>query len=145
MKPANLFAFALLLSACHEEPAMTFGLNFRVIESTTPPEEMSSSCHPPGANSGETSSFGSWTTGEPPPHLFVEAAPDAEENVYRVRIFVVSERDADGSWKPGEVLAERTYDSTFGESGAEDTILVDFEGEPYTVEVLGLPSAATCP
>jgi hypothetical protein len=146
MKQAKFLAFALLLTACHEEPEMTFGLNFRVVESNMPSEQLSSSCHPPGANSGETSSFGSWTTGEPPPHLFVEADPDAEENVYRVRVFVASERDEDGIWwKPSEVLAERTYDSTFGESGAQDNIVVDFEGEPYTVEVLGLPPAAPCP
>lgn len=125
---------------------MTFGLNLRVIESNTPPEQVGSSCHPPGANSGETSGFGSWTTGEAPPHLFVEADPDAEKNVYRVRVFIASERDADGFWwTPSEVLAERTYDSAFGESGEQDNIVVDFEGEPYTVEVLGLPPAATCP
>jgi hypothetical protein len=145
MKQAILIAFALL-AACHEEPAaMTFGLNIRLLESDVAPEGASSSCIPPGSNTGEVSSFGAWDIGAPPPHLFVEADPDAEEEVYRVRVFIASERDADGIWwKPSDVLAERRYDSTFGESSAQDSIVVDFAGEPYTIDVLGLPTAE-CP
>jgi hypothetical protein len=146
MKQAILVAFALL-AACHEEPAeMSFGLNIRLLESgDVPSEGASSSCIPPGGNTGEVGSFGAWDIGEPPPHLFVEADPDAEEDVYRVRVFIASERDADGIWWiPSEVLAERSYDSAFGESGALDSIVVDFKGEPYTIDVLGLPTAE-CP
>jgi len=46
---------------------------------------------------------------------------------------------------PSEVLAERVYDSKFGEGGQQDSFVVDFEGEPYTIEVLGIPAFASCP
>jgi hypothetical protein len=144
MKASILVAFALL-AACHEEPAMTFGLNFRLLDGSPLSEGVSSSCIPAGRHTGEPSGFGAWDIGELPPYVIVEAEPDAEEDVYRVLVFVASERDADGIWwTPSEVLAERSYDSTFGESGAQDSIVVDFKGEPYTIEVLGLPTAE-CP
>ena len=146
MKKASLLPLVLLLGACHEEPAMTFGLNFRVGDSTRPVEQ--ASCIPPGANSGETtgSSIDNWEIGEPPPHLFMDAEPDAEDDVYRVRVYVAYEIEKGGIWwEPSEILAERVYDVTFGESGGQDSFVVDFEGEPYTVEVVGIPAHASCP
>ena len=152
MKKAICFAFALLLAACHDEPEMTFGLGFRVRDANQPAEpaldeEAIDWCISPGASSGETagSSIDNWEIDEPPPHLFMDAEPDAEANVYRVRVYVASERDRDGIWwVPSEVLAERVYDGAFGENGGRDSFVVDFEGEPYTVEALGLPATATC-
>jgi hypothetical protein len=95
--------------------------------------------------SATVSSIDRWDIDEPPPHLFMEAEPDAEANVFRARVYVASERDPDGIWwLPGEILAERVYDGAFGESGARDAFVVDFEGEPYTVEVLGVPASTTC-
>ncbi len=148
MKTATFFAFALLVAACHDEPAMTFGLDFRVRDGGEPSEQTSAWCIYPGATGGETtgSSIDRWEIDEPPPHLFMDAEPDAEENVYRVRVFVASERERDGIWwEPSEILAERVYDAEFGESGARDSFVVDFEGEPYTVEALGIPTTAACP
>ena len=145
MKKATLLPFALLVGACHEEPAMTFGLNFSVGFGSQPAEQ--SSCIPPGSHSGETTgnSIDNWEIGEPPPHLFMDAEPDAEQNVFRVRVYVASEREKDGIWwTPSEVLAERVYDGSFGESGARDSFVVNFEEEAVTIEVLGLPATATC-
>lgn len=146
MKNISACVVALLLAACHDEPAMTFGLEFRFLDPDMPDGPATTSCVPPGSHGGETSGVGSWPTGAPPPHLFLEAEPDAEENVFHVRVFVASERDEDGIWwVPSEVLAERTYDGAFGEGGGEDSIVVDFEGRPQTIEVLGLPPEAPCP
>ena len=149
MKKAILLSFALLLTAClEEEPAtMTFGLELSVLHDNLPRDQVGSMCVPPGAHSGEGTGFGAWGNEEAPPHLFVDAEPDAEDNVYRVQVYVASERDADGIWwTPSEVLAERSYDGAFGESGGEDSFVVDFEGQPYTTLVLGLPASTTpCP
>ena len=152
MKSLISFAFALLLAACHDEPVMTFGLGVRVDDGNEPAEppldeETIDWCIPPGAASGEGSgsSIDNWEIGEPPPHLFMDAEPHAEQNVYRVRVYVASEYEKDGIWwQPSEILAERTYDGTFGESGGHDSFVVDFQGEPYTVQVLGLPATTTC-
>jgi hypothetical protein len=148
MKEAIFFAFALLLPACHDEPTMSFGLLLRSRESSLPPEQGLDSCRPPGEYGG--SRFGvsidNWEINEPPPHLFLETNPDAEENVYRVRVYSALEYEKDGIWwKPSELLAERTYDSAFGEGGRQDSFMVDFGEEQYTVEARGLPPDATCP
>jgi hypothetical protein len=146
VKKAIVLSFALLLTACQEEEQtpMTFGLDLRVLHDNLPPDQVGSLCAPPGAYDGETTGVGKWGDRQAPPYLFLDADPDTEENVYRVRVFIASEHDEDGIWwKPSEVLAERSYDSTFGESGGEDSFVVDFEGKPYTIEVLGLP--ASCP
>src|SRR5262245_14640658 len=129
MKTASSFAFALLLAACHDEPLMTFGLDFRVHDGSQPSEQVSAWCVDPGASSGATTgSSVVWEIDEPPPHLFMDAEPDAEENVYRVRVYVALERDEDGMWwEPSEILAERVYDAEFGEGGAGDSFVVDFE------------------
>jgi hypothetical protein len=147
MEKATCFAFALLLAACHDEPTMTFGLDVRVHDGAQPAETTSEWCIAPGSASGETSgtSIDKWEIDEPPPHLFMDAEPDAEENVFRVRVYVASEREKGGIWwQPSEILAERVYDGQFAESGEHDSFVVDFEGEPYTVEVMGLPAAASC-
>ena len=78
------------------------------------------------------------------PAGLVEAAPDAEQDVYRVRVYTASERDGLW-WKPDQVLAERSYDHVFGQGGALDSIVVDFEGQQHTIEVSGLPTSAQCP
>lgn len=147
MKKAILVASVLLLAACHEEPTMAFGLEYRVLGSELPAEPVHSGCTPPGAYGGLSgSSIDSWEIGEPPPHLFLEAEPDAEDDVYRIRVFIALEREEDGIWwEPSEMLAERTYDSTFGELGERDSFVVNFEEQTYTVEVQGLPPGATCP
>lgn len=148
MKRAICCAFALLLPACHDEPTMTFGLDLLYRESSEPPEEALPHCRPPGEYGDTPSgvSIDHWEIGEAPPHLFLESTPDAEENVYRVRVYSSSEREKDGVWwAPDEVLAERTYDRAFGESGGRDTFTVDFGAEQYTVEARGLPPDATCP
>lgn len=148
MKTATSFAFALLLGACHSEPAMTFGLHVRATTGDDPAEQTSDWCFPAGAHTGETigTSIDRWEIGEPPPHLFMDAEPDAWDEVYRVRVYVALEREADGGWwQPSEILAERVYDAKFGEGGARDSFVVDFEGEPYTVEVQGLSATDTCP
>jgi hypothetical protein len=148
MKAVIFFASALLLAACHESPTMTFGLSVRVRGENEPPDPTQLSCRPPGASDGSTtgSSVDEWEIGEGPPHLFLELEPDAEEDVYRVQMYLASEVEDNGIvWKPGEVLAERTYDSEFGETGAQDSFVVDFEGEPQIVEVQGLPPGASCP
>ena len=152
MKSAIYFATVLILAACHEEPEMTFGLGIRVLDGsegddvTQLTEQTIDWCIAPGAATGESSGSSiDWKIDEPPPHLFMDAEPDAEENVYRVRVYVTSERDEDGIWwVPSEVLAERVYDAEFGENGGRDSFVVDFEGQPYTVEALGLPATATC-
>lgn len=139
---------ALLLSACPDDPPVTFGLNFRFLESDIPAEEQANAwCLPPGQSHGSTSASSiNIAIGDTPPHLFIEAAPDGKQDVYRVRLYTAAERDADDFWwVPSEVLAERSYDSEFGQRGEQDSIVVDFEGQQYTVEVLGLPAAATCP
>jgi hypothetical protein len=142
-------AFALLHVACHETPTMSFGLSFLIRGSDLPPTETAqSSCTPPGASHGSisASSIDDWEIGEPPPHLFLELDPDAEENVYRIRVFSALEHDEDGFWwVPSEILAERSYDGAFGESGAQDAFVVDFEEQQYTVDVQGLPPDAACP
>lgn len=143
-----LAALALLLSACEEDPIVTFGLDFRVRDGELPSEQTAAFCLPPGASHGSTSasSIDAWEIDEPPPHLFLEADPDGEENVYRVRVYVASERDDEGFWwEPSEVLAERVYDSAFGEGGSADSFVVVFEGQQYTVEARGLPPDAPCP
>jgi hypothetical protein len=149
METANLFAFALLLAACHEEPTMTFGLKLRVLDSDRPPEQEQTMCRPPGEYGGSTVgvSIDKWDIGEPAPHLFLESDPDAEENIYRVRVYTAVDHEEGGGvwWEPSEILAERSYDSGFGEGGEQDSFVVNFEEQPYTVEVQGLPSLATCP
>jgi hypothetical protein len=148
MKKAGLLSFALLLAACHEEPTMTFGLEVRYRESSLAADQALSWCRPPGDYHGafSSTSIDDWDIGEPPPHLFLETDPDAKENVYRVRVYVVSEPDAEGFFtKPSAVLIERDYDSKFGEGGLQDSFVVDFNGEPYTVDVQGIPPESTCP
>jgi len=147
MKKTMLCTFGLLLAACHDEPTMTFGLEFRVAGSETG-ALTSQFCSPPGEYGGlmHGSSIDDWEIDEPPPHLFLEAEPDAEENVYRVQVYVASELEEDGIWwEPSEVLAERTYDSAFGESGAQDSFVVDFEEQRYTVEGAGAPARHRMP
>jgi hypothetical protein len=123
MKKAILFAFALLLTACDEKP-MTFGLDVRHFEGDTPPEHAGRSCIQAGDLGG--SSAASIAFEGPPPHLWWELEADAEEGVYRVRAYVVSEYEEGSSLaKSSEVLAERIYDSEFGERGAEDSFVVD--------------------
>ncbi|WP_437512770.1 hypothetical protein [Sorangium sp. So ce1099] len=142
MKKAILFAFAMLLTACDEEP-ITFGLDVRHLESDTPHEHAGGLCMQAG-DLGGSSAF-SISSEWSPPHFWWEVEADAEEEVYRVRAYVVSEYE-EGSRlaKSSEVLAERTYDSEFGERGAEDSFAVDFEGKQHTFEVLGLPATARC-
>lgn len=145
MKYATLFAFALLFTACHEEPTMTFGLDFRLLRSDLPEEDAGGWCVPPGNYGGQISAVSLEFDG-PPPHLFIDADPDAEEDVYRVRVYVASEREKGGVfWEPSEILAERTYDAKFGASSGADSLSVEFEGRGYTVEAQGLPADATCP
>jgi hypothetical protein len=147
MKEAILGS-VVLFSACHVEPLMTFGLEFRARGGDTPPGQAQVMCRPPGESDGNSTagSIDHWEIDEPPPHLFLEATPDAEENLYRVSVYSASERDAHGIWwKASQILAERTYDGEFGERGQTDSFVVDFEGEQYTVDVLGLPPSASCP
>lgn len=148
MNRALPLALALLLSACPSDPPVTFGLNFRFLESSLSAEEQANAwCLPPGQFHGNISASSiNIAIGDTPPHLFIEADPDGEEDVYRVRVYTASERDEDGIWwLPSEVLAERSYDSEFGRRGEQDSIVVDFEGQQHTIEVLGLPAAASCP
>jgi hypothetical protein len=148
MKKALLFALALLLPACEQEsPSMTFGLDFRVRKNDLPFAQTSDWCLPPGAGDGNTSasSIDYWEIGGQPPHLFLETYPDAEQNVYRVQVYSALEREKDGIWwEPSEVLAERSYDSAFGEGGGVDSFVVEFQGEPYTIQAQGLPPSTTC-
>lgn len=148
MKLAPSLALALLLSACPQDPYMTFGLNFRFLERSLPPEEQAGAfCLPPGVyhDSPSASSIGIGI-GDAPPHLFIEAYPDAKADVFHIQVYTALERDADGFWwQPSEILAERSYDTEFGQRGEQDAIVVDFEGEQYTVEVAGLPTGADCP
>jgi hypothetical protein len=147
MKHANSFAFALLLGACQEEePTMTFGLALRALGTDRPAELAQPLCSPPGAYDGSTTGVSIDVTeiGELP-QLMLEAEPDAEENVYRVRLYVLEREPGQIWWEPGEILAERSYDGDFGERGEQDSFVVDFDGEQYTVEVLGLPAATPCP
>jgi hypothetical protein len=148
MKRAIFFAFSLLLPACHDEPIIRFGLDLLYRRSSRPPEEAFEHCRPPGEYDGTRSglSIDDWEIGEPPPHLFLESNPDAEKNVYRVRVYSSSTREEDGVWwSPDEMLAERIYDSAFGEGAQQDTFVVDVEGEQSTFEARGLPPGATCP
>lgn len=144
---SSMLAFALLLAACNEEGTVTFGLDFRVTGSNTGAQS-AQVCTPPGAYHGNSSasSIDDWGIDEPPPHLFLELYPDGEENVYRIQVYTASEREDDGIWwVPSEIIAERTYDAAFGENGATDSFVVDFEEQQYTVEVLGLAPGAECP
>jgi hypothetical protein len=147
MKKAIFFAFALLLPACHEEPTMSFGIHLKYRDSSSPSVPENDDCHPPGSYGvGSGASIDNWEIGEPPPHLFLEVNPDAERDVYNVRVFSSLMRDEDAVWwTPDELFAERTYDRAFGDSGGQDSFVVDFDGEQYTVEVQGLPPAAACP
>lgn len=148
MNRALPLALALLLSACPDEPSLTFGLHFRFLEADLPAEEQANAwCLPPGQPHGDsTASSINIAIGDTPPHLFIEAAPDGYDDVYRVRVYSAEERDSDGFWwVPSEVLAERTYDGTFGQRGEQDSIVVDFEGQQHIVEVLGLPAGSDCP
>jgi hypothetical protein len=146
MKDAIFFAFALFLGACQEDATMTFGLSMRALGSDRPAELAQDMCSPPGVHDGSTTGASIDVTeiGELP-QLFLEADPDAEANIYRVRVYVAEREDGELWWEPGEILAEHRYDSEFGESGGQDSFVVDFDGEQYTIEVLGLPAAATCP
>jgi len=149
MKLATLPAFALVLAACHEEPTMTFGIDVHALRSGTPPEEIQVMCRPPGEYGGGTIGYSinaRGIAGPQPPPLMLETDPNAEENVYYVRVYTALEHDENGVWwGRDEVLAERSYDSSFGESREQDSFVVDFDGQQYTVEVSGLPPAATCP
>jgi hypothetical protein len=143
----SALALALLLAACNDEGTVTFGLDFRVIGSDSEAQS-AQVCTPPGAYHGSlsASSIDDWEIDEPPPHLFLELYPDGEENVYRVQVYSASEREKDGIWwEPSEILVERTYDAAFGENGRTDSFVVDFEGQQYTVEVLGLAPGTDCP
>lgn len=145
MKSLTSFAFTLLLAACHDEPLMTFGVDFRVVDGSQPSEQVSAWCVEPGAGSGATAGSSIvYSPEEQPPYLIMDAEPDAEENVYRVRVYVSSQRERGGIWwEPSEILAERVYDAEFGEGEASDSFVVDFEGERYTVEATGV--ATGCP
>jgi hypothetical protein len=142
----TLIGFALLLAACNEDPTLTFGLEFRVADTDTGTLS-AQMCRPPGEHDGNVSgtSIDDWAIDEAPPHLFLDAEPDGEANAYHVQVYSASERDDGIWWLPSEILADRTYDAAFGEGGGEDSFVVDFEGQRYTVTVLGLPPDATCP
>ena len=91
--------FALLLAACHDEPADD--VRARLSRARRQPACRSreinrrSTAYPPGAGSGETagSSIDNWEIGEPPPHLFMDAEPDAEGTSTGSRVYVASERE----------------------------------------------------
>ena len=149
MRKSILFAAALALCACEDEYLVpTFGLDLRARANDIDHEQGSELCIPPAPYGGYTraSSIDDWEVYEETPHLFLEAEPDGEENVYRVRVYTASEREQDGVWwVPSEILAERVYDRRFGERGETDSFMVEFEGQQYTVEARGLPPDAACP
>ncbi|WP_437964246.1 hypothetical protein WMF04_31600 [Sorangium sp. So ce260] len=143
MKKASLLAAALLLAACtHEEvKVMEFGLSTST--SLSPEEPMHRLCDEAGSTEG-----GQGTTfdiDKELPHLSIhqEAAP--EDQVYRVRVSVVTEYE-EGTWmvKSKELLEQRTYDRAFGEGREEDAISVDFKGEQRTFTIRGLPASEGC-
>ena len=76
MKKTMLCTFGLLLAACHDEPTMTFGLEFRVAGSETG-ALTSQFCSPPGEYGGlmHGSSIDDWEIDEPPPHPDMISAP----------------------------------------------------------------------
>ncbi|WP_437603328.1 hypothetical protein WMF28_17115 [Sorangium sp. So ce590] len=139
MKKASLLALALLLTACEEEKRMAFGIDVQAYD----PEFSASHC----SLAGETETIGSLTvfddTQQPPrPHYKFEFESDSDEQVYHVRVSDATAVDEEARWP---VLAERTYDSAFGESGGQDSFVVDLNGEQVTFRVLGIPAEGGCP
>lgn len=147
MRRSLPLALTLLLGACADEPTMTFGLQLRAVHGDAPEQLVADWCLAPGLpHGGVSASSIDMKIDEPPPHLFIEADPDGEQDVFRVQVYSAWQRDDDNFWwLPDEVLAERSYDSAFGSSGGRDSFVVDFDGQQYTVEVLGLPGSASCP
>ena len=138
MKKASLLALALLLAACEDE-RMVFGIDVQAYD----PEFSSSLCDLPG----ESESIGSLTVFDdaqqpPRPHYKSEIESDSDEQVYHVRVSAVTAVDEETRWP---VLEERTYDSAFGESGGQDSFVVDLKGEQVTFTVLGIPAEGECP
>lgn len=149
MRNFILFAAALALCACEDEYLdPTFGLDLRVRANDLPYEQGTAFCIPPPPNGGfgRGSSIDDWSIHEEPPHLFIDVDPDGDADAFHVQVYIASERETDGVWwVPSEILAERVYDRRFGERGQTDSFMVEFEGQQYTVSVLGLPPDATCP
>ncbi|WP_437313538.1 hypothetical protein [Sorangium sp. So ce385] len=139
MKKASLLATALLLAACsHEEvKLMEFGLSI----SLSPGEPTYQLCEDAGSDEGGQGTI--FEIDEELPHLSIyqEAAP--EDQVYRVRVSVVTEYDG-MMVKSEELLEQRTYDRAFGEGRKEDSISVDFKGEQHTFTIRGLPASERC-
>ncbi|KYF88201.1 hypothetical protein BE20_23615 [Sorangium cellulosum] len=134
-------ATALLLAACtHEEvKLMEFGLSISV----SPGEPTYQLCEDAGSDEGGQGTI--FETDEELPHLFLyqEAAP--EDQVYRVRVSVVTEYEEETRMvKSEELLEQRTYDRAFGEGRKEDSISVDFKGERHTFTIRGLPASERC-
>ncbi|WP_437934291.1 hypothetical protein [Sorangium sp. So ce341] len=139
MKKVSLLATALLLAACtHEEvQLMEFGLSI----SLSPGDPTDRLCYEAGSDvAGQGTTF---DTDEELPHLSIyqEAAP--EDQVYRVRVSIVTEYEG-RMVKSEELLEQRTYDRAFGEGRNEDSISVDFKGEQRTFTIRGLPASEGC-
>ncbi|WP_437807073.1 hypothetical protein [Sorangium sp. So ce1078] len=141
MKKASLLAAALLLAACtHEEVnVMEFGLSTSLsLEDAT-----HRLCDEAGRDEGGQGTTFDIDTELPHLSIHQEAAP--EDQVYRVRVSVVTEYE-EGTWmvKSEELLEQRTYDRAFGEGRKEDAISVDFKGEQRTFTIRGLPASEEC-
>ncbi|WP_437566789.1 hypothetical protein [Sorangium sp. So ce542] len=141
MKKASLLATALLLAACtHEEvKLMEFGLSI----SLSPEDPTDRLCYEAGRDVGGQGTI--FEIDEELPHLFLyqEAAP--EDQVYRVRVSIVTEYEEETRMvKSEELLEQRTYDRAFGEGGKEDSISVDFKGEQRTFTIRGLAASEGC-
>ena len=146
MKEAICLSLALLVPACGgDEPTMSFGLDIHALASDRPPEFAQGMCREPGEYSSSVAvSLDAPAAGEYN-QLFLESDADAEDNVYHLRVYIAEEREPGQVWwEPGEILAERTYDHEFGERSEQDSFVVDYEGDQYTVNVVGLPAAGTC-
>ncbi|WP_437960694.1 hypothetical protein WME76_14275 [Sorangium sp. So ce119] len=139
MKRASILVLGLLLAACEDE-RMTFGISVQACEPETP----CSVCILPG----QTESLGSLMTSDGPqrPRYEFEVESDADEQVYHVRVSAVTAYDEETKTATSlELLEERTYDSAFGETGDQDSFVVDVKGEQVTLTVLGIPASGGCP
>ena len=145
MKEAIFLSLALLVPGCSDETTMTFGIDVRALASDRPPEFAQAMCREPGEYSSAVGvSIDAPADGELN-QLFLESDADPDANVYHLRVYIAKEREPGQVWwEPGEILAEHRYDSEFGESGAQDSFAVDYEGDRYTIDVVGLPAASTC-
>ncbi|AGP38686.1 hypothetical protein SCE1572_31915 [Sorangium cellulosum So0157-2] len=132
-------ATALLLAACAPEEVklMEFGLSI----SLSPGDPTDRLCYEAGRDEGGQGTI--FEIDEELPHLSIyqEAAP--EDQVYRVRVSVVTEYEG-MMVKSEELLEQRTYDRAFGEGRNEDSISVDFKGEQHTFTIRGLPASERC-